>query len=129
MARVCRQVCGALLTTAACAGLAACAWPFAERVQPDADGGFVVFDPVSDDLERWEHYVLRNTIVVRRGVVRDGPVSESRDLLEDYRRAFGVPPETGVHAMAFFTDNDDTEEPVTAYYGPVKLQCTGAGES
>lgn len=42
-----------------CAGLAACASPFAERAQPDADGGFVVFDPVSDDLEQWEHYVLR----------------------------------------------------------------------
>lgn len=241
MARVCRQVCGALVTTAVCAGLAACASPLAERAQPGADGRFVVFDPVSDDLERWEHYVLRKgetrysmvdtphgrlleargrrsasilvrvfdapvprrcrrlswrwwvaelqpgaaltekprhdvgasvlvafgdlgtfrdrrvptlqyvwtnhnvepdrvikgpyradhlrTIVVRRGVVRAGPVSESRDLLEDYRQAFGAPPETGVHAMAFFTDNDDTEEPVTAYYGPVELQCTGAGES
>lgn len=241
MARLSRQVRCALLAAAVCAGLAACASPPGDRAGPGADDRFVVFDPASVELERWEHYVLRKgetrygvadtphgrlleargrrsasilmrvfdapvprrcrrlswrwwvaelqpsavltekprhdvgasilvafgdpgvfrdrrvptlqyvwtnrhveldrvitgpyradhlrTIVVRRGVVRDGPVSESRDLLEDYRRAFGAAPETGIHAVAFFTDNDDTEEPVTAYYGPVALQCPAAGES
>lgn len=241
MARLSRHVRCALLSAAVCAGLAACASPSADRARPGTDGRFVVFDPASGDLDRWEHYVLRKektryrvtdtpygrlleargrgsasillrvfdapvprrcrglswhwwvaelqssavltekprhdvgasifvafgdpgvfrdrpvptlqyvwtnrrvepdrvitgpyradhlrTIVVRRGVARDGPVSESRDLLADYRRAFGAAPEAGVHAVAFFTDNDDTEEPVTAYYGPVALQCPAAGET
>lgn len=67
------------------------------------------------------------TIVVRRGARRDGPVSESRDVLNDYRRAFGAPAEKGVHAVGLFTDNDDTGEPVTAHYGPVEFHCTAAG--
>lgn len=48
------------------------------------------------------------TIVVRRGAEWDGPVDESRDVFSDFQRAFGESPEDGVHAVALFTDNDDT---------------------
>ena len=34
----------------------------------------------------------------------------------DFRRAFGRDPESPVRAVAIFTDNDQTAEPVTAYY-------------
>lgn len=229
----------ALSVAAACAALAACATPPVDRLPLD-DGRLTIFDPAGDDLDLWEHYVLRKgptrytmadtphgrllkaegrgsasilmqvldapvprpcrrmtwrwwveqvqpganitdkpghdvgasilvafgdpgilrdrrvptlqyvwtnrrverdrvitgpyraghlrTIVVRRGEVRDGPVSESRDVFSDYRRAFGEPPEAGIHAVALFTDNDDTGEPVTAYYGPVTFHCHAAGE-
>lgn len=63
------------------------------------------------------------TIVVRRGPGTGGLVVDTRDVFADYRRAFGVPAESGVHAVALFTDNDDTREPVTAYYGRIELRC------
>ncbi len=28
-----------------------------------------------------------------------------------------------VEAFALFTDNDQTRQPVTAYYGPARLRC------
>jgi len=69
------------------------------------------------------------TIVVRSGkTAQAGPVSEQRNLFRDFERAFGRAPESGVHAVAVFTDNDDTGEPVVAYYGPISLQC-GAGNN
>lgn len=63
------------------------------------------------------------TIVVRRGPGTDGPVAETRNVFGDFRRAFGSPAESGVHAVALFTDNDDTGEPITAYYGPIEFRC------
>lgn len=60
-------------------------------------------------------------------VARDRPVFETRDILRDCRGKFGAPPEAGVQAVALFTDNDDTGEPVSGYYGTVALQCGGAG--
>lgn len=64
------------------------------------------------------------TIVARSGDAAEaGPVSEQRDLFRDFEQAFGRSPESGVHAVALFTDNDDTGEPVVSYYGPISLQC------
>lgn len=64
------------------------------------------------------------TIVARSGnAAAAGPVAEQRDLFRDFEQAFGRSPESGVHAIALFTDNDDTGEPVEAYYGPISLQC------
>ena len=83
--------------------------------------GNVAADQIITGPYRRKH--LR-TIVVRRGDAdSDFPVNESRDLIRDYERAFGKPPDTGVHAVAVFTDNDDTGEPVLAYYGPILLEC------
>ncbi|MDZ7840170.1 MAG: DUF3047 domain-containing protein [Gammaproteobacteria bacterium] len=63
------------------------------------------------------------TMIIRRGPGTGGPVTETRDVFADFRRAFGSPAEPGVHAVALFTDNDDTGEPITAYYGPVEFRC------
>ena len=69
--------------------------------------------------------VLRN-LVLRNG--RDGLthwVTERRDLRVDFEAAFGRPPRDRVRAIALFTDNDQTGEPVVAYYGPVTVFCGG----
>jgi Protein of unknown function (DUF3047) len=39
--------------------------------------------------------------------------------VEDFRRAFGRDPPPVAEAIALFTDNDQTREPVEAYYGAV----------
>ncbi len=63
-------------------------------------------------------------VVVRSGGARLGEwVSERRNLAEDFTRAFGrAPPET-VELFAVFTDNDQTGEPVEAFYGAASVRC------
>lgn len=64
------------------------------------------------------------SIVVESGTGRMGRwVTERRDVLADFRRAFGREPSEGIHAIALFTDNDQTEEPVEAYYGRAHMEC------
>ena len=65
------------------------------------------------------------------GVVQGGIVSplaweeERRDLVADYQAAFGGLPKDRVRAVAIFTDNDQTQEPVVAHYGAARLFCSG----
>ena len=65
---------------------------------------------------------------VRFMVVRSGagllrqPLSERRNLPDDYRLAFGEDPPERVEAISLWTDNDQTEEPVIAYYGAVRAR-------
>ncbi len=60
-------------------------------------------------------------IVVRSGEADRGQwVHERRNVVEDFREAFGRKPPATVEVVALFTDNDQTGEPVEAYYGPVK---------
>ncbi len=60
-------------------------------------------------------------IVVRSGEGSGGQwVHERRNVVEDFREAFGREPPATVEVVALFTDNDQTGEPVEAYYGPVK---------
>ena len=67
------------------------------------------------------------TIIVRSGLLaRDGLVRERRNLVTDFNDAFGRPPDGKIYAIGLFTDNDDTRETVTAYYGPVVLICDGS---
>jgi hypothetical protein len=48
-------------------------------------------------------------------------VSERRDVLADYRQAFGEePPEVG--AIAVMTDTDNTGESATAYYDDIRVE-------
>jgi hypothetical protein len=64
------------------------------------------------------------SIVVQGGV--ESPLaweSERRDLVADYQAAFGRMPEARVGGIALFTDNDSTQEPVVAHYGPARLLC------
>ncbi len=65
------------------------------------------------------------SIVVETGVVSPAVwVDEKRDLLADYQAAFGGQPQDKVYAIAIFTDNDQTGEPVEAHYGRAGLFCT-----
>jgi len=67
--------------------------------------------------------------IVRSLVVRSGSehlgqwVLEHRDLTADYRLAFGRPPDAHVEAVALYTDNDQTAEPVTSYYEWIRAEC------
>ncbi len=48
-------------------------------------------------------------------------IREKRNLLDDYRAAFGTNPE-GILALGIQTDTDQSNEGVTAYYGDVFLR-------
>lgn len=64
------------------------------------------------------------TIIIRSGSpAGEGLVTDQTDLVKDYERAFGEAPESGIHGIALFTDNDDTQDPVTAHYGRIELLC------
>lgn len=79
---------------------------------------------VADDvLTGPYHEEHLRTIIVRRGPGTDGPETETRNVFGDFQRAFGSPAKSGVHAVALFTDNDDTGEPIIAYYGPIEFRC------
>ncbi|MBW1988693.1 MAG: DUF3047 domain-containing protein [Deltaproteobacteria bacterium] len=52
-------------------------------------------------------------------------VQEKRNLVEDYRRAFGEDP-PGAGAVAVMTDTDDTGESATAWYGRILLLPRGS---
>jgi Protein of unknown function (DUF3047) len=67
------------------------------------------------------HYpALVRDIVVRSGASRLGQwVHERRNVADDFRKAFGREPPDTVGVVALFTDNDQTGEPVEAYYGPI----------
>lgn len=66
--------------------------------------------------------------VVRSIVIRNGTtgewMTERRNMRDDYQSAFGAPPTEMVHAVALFTDNDQTKEPVMAYYRWAKASCS-----
>ncbi len=65
------------------------------------------------------------SIVVKSGTEQIGTwVMERRNMVDDYVRAFGSQPTNGIHAIALFTDNDQTKEPVEAYYGSGRVVCT-----
>lgn len=67
------------------------------------------------------------SIVVQGGV--ESPLawaSERRDLEADYQAAFGGLPKERVRAVVLFTDNDQTQQPVVAHYGPARLFCGGS---
>ena len=60
-------------------------------------------------------------IVVRTGGRQTGQwLTESRNLMDDYRRAFGMDP-SDVSGVAIMTDSDNTGESATAYYGDIEF--------
>lgn len=60
------------------------------------------------------------SVVVRSGGGHLGQwMRERRNVLQDFRAAFGQEPPDAVEIVALFTDNDQTGEPVEAYYGAV----------
>ena len=48
-------------------------------------------------------------------------VQENRNFVDDYREAFGTLPDKPLRTVGIFTDNDNTQEPVTSYYAPISL--------
>ena len=68
-----------------------------------------------------------NTARVQMFVVESGParlhewLSYERNILEDYRRAFGEEPPP-ISGIAIMTDADNTGESAVAYYGNVELR-------
>jgi hypothetical protein len=60
-------------------------------------------------------------------VVESGPsklnqwVSEERNILEDYKKAFGQEPPM-ISGIAIMTDADNTGESAIAYYGDIVLK-------
>lgn len=56
------------------------------------------------------------SIVVRQGHPKSMQfVVDRRHVDKDFERAFGMPPPGPIEAIALFTDNDQTAEPVEAY--------------
>jgi len=65
------------------------------------------------------HPGLVRSIVVRSGDDRSGRwLNERRNVVADFQRAFMTEP-AAVEMIAIFTDNDQTNEPVEAYYGTI----------
>ena len=68
------------------------------------------------------------SIVVEQGLPdRPGWTLERRNIRDDFERAFGRPPDAPVQAIALFSDNDQTREPVEAYYGWARALCKAGG--
>ena len=66
------------------------------------------------------------TIVVENRTDRLGEwVEFTRDLYTDFVNAFGKPPTDKLKLVSIFTDNDQSKEPVMAYYGPITMRCSG----
>jgi len=61
------------------------------------------------------------SIIVRSGEKRLGQwTKERRNVVTDFRKAFGREPPDTVEVVALFTDNDQTGEPVEAFYGAIR---------
>ena len=68
------------------------------------------------------------SFVLESGTERlGGWVGERRNVVEDYRRAFGTDPPETVVTIALWTDNDQTGEPVEANYGRIVALPDGSG--
>ncbi len=66
--------------------------------------------------------VVKSVVVRNETAPAAWPV-ENRDILKDFQRAFGHSPEQAIAAVALFTDNDQTKEPVRAYYAWARATC------
>jgi Protein of unknown function (DUF3047) len=64
------------------------------------------------------------SVVVESGEGRLGRwVTERRRIADDFEQAFGRRPTAAVQALALFTDNDQTGQPVEAYYAGARVLC------
>lgn len=63
-------------------------------------------------------------IVLRTGTENlSNWIEERRNFVEDFKRVFGYDLENEIGAIAIFTDNDQTKEPVLSYYKKIDLEC------
>lgn len=64
-------------------------------------------------------------VVVESGAQRVGMwVEESRNIYEDYKKAFGEEPPM-INGVAIMSDTDNTQEQATAYYGDIQFVRVG----
>lgn len=83
-----------------------------ERVSPET----VVENPYLPKTVR--------SIVIESGTSKTGRwLIERRNVVEDFEKAFGYRPPDTIHAIALFTDNDQTKQPVEACYGWARALC------
>jgi len=69
------------------------------------------------------------TIAVRSGPARLGTwVTERRNVLADYQRAFGEAPDEDLQVFALFTDSDHGRSRVEAFYRDAHVLCREAPE-
>ena len=67
------------------------------------------------------HPESMRSIVLESGERKLGDrVRERRNVVDDYRAAFGEEPPEFVEVIALWTDSDQTGEAVEAYYGPIQ---------
>ncbi len=75
--------------------------------------GTVVTNPFTDQTQM---------IAVNSGAARAGQwVTVERDIVADYRRAFGTAP-PAIVGIGIMSDSDNTGESATAWYGDIKLK-------
>ena len=64
------------------------------------------------------------SLVAESGAGRRGDwVTVRRNVLKDFELAFERPADAQIHAVALFTDNDQTKQPVEAYYEWARMTC------
>jgi hypothetical protein len=67
--------------------------------------------------------VVKTIVVENRRDRLQKWVSFERDMYADYMTAYGNPPGDNLQVVVLFTDNDQSRQPVTAYYGPIEVRC------
>lgn len=67
--------------------------------------------------------IVRSLVVRSGDANQDSWVHERRDLVHDFKRAFGREPNATIEAVVLFTDNDQTQEPVEAHYSEGTVTC------
>lgn len=103
------------------------------------DPGFLIApDPVPTLRYVWTNnrYPIEAVIdnpylpgIVRSVVIKSGEehlgkwMTERRNVVDDFERAFGQPPPDTIDAIVLFTDNDQTRQPVEAYYEWIQAIC------
>lgn len=78
-------------------------------------------DPAGSMVPSPRRPALGRNLVLRDATDARGRwVMERRDVAADYARAFGRPAPGPIRAVVLFTDNDQTGEPVEAFYGAIR---------
>ena len=67
--------------------------------------------------------IVKSIVVERSGSKKAEWLVETRNILKDFERAFGHAPKEAIEAIALFTDNDQTKEPVIAYCEWARVEC------
>ena len=82
-----------------------------------AEPGAVIDNPYLSGM-------VRSIVVETRAVPVTSWVTARRHVANDFTLAFGEEPSEDIRAIALLTDNDQTGEPVEAYYGWARAYCT-----